>query len=160
MKREAIPTCQELTRHAEVIPEINPSEVIAMLQIKQAAEDIQHSIIDVMLKENNLSEGRLCALIVLHQQSAPIAPSLLADRIGVSRATISVMLKRLERNKFVIVKSDTKDGRGKLVSLTRYGREYMANILPLHYLRISQLMSKLSEGEQQELINLLQKLTA
>ena len=51
MKKEMIPTREELERHKEIIPEINPSAVIAMLGIKAVEEEIQHSILDVLLKQ-------------------------------------------------------------------------------------------------------------
>ena len=38
MKREIIPTREELERHKEIIPEINPSAVIAMLGIKAVGD--------------------------------------------------------------------------------------------------------------------------
>jgi hypothetical protein len=41
MKREMIPTFAELERHRELVPEINPAAVIAMLSIKDASEEIQ-----------------------------------------------------------------------------------------------------------------------
>ena len=90
MKKEMIPTREELERHKEIIPEINPSAVIAMLGIKAVEEEIQHSILDVLLKQYHLSEGKFCALIVLHQHRHDgVAPSILAEKVGVSRATIS-----------------------------------------------------------------------
>ena len=44
MKREMIPTFAELERHRELVPEINPAAVIAMLSIKDASEEIQEHI--------------------------------------------------------------------------------------------------------------------
>lgn len=159
MKREVIPTWEELTRHAGIIPEINPAAVIAMLGIKQAAEDIQHSIMDVLHREHHLSEGKFCALVVLHQHLDGIAPSVLADKVGVARASVSVMLQRLERENLVKILSDEQDGRGKKIFLTDTGRKFMDSILPAHYLRITELMGKLSEEEQKRLGRLLNKLS-
>ena len=129
MKREMIPTMEELTRHARLIPEINPAAVIAMLGIKQAAEDIQSSIMDVLTREYRLSEGKFCALVVLHQHLDGIAPSVLASKVGVTRATVSVMLQRMEREGFVHIRSDEQDGRGKVVLLTEKGREFILDII-------------------------------
>ncbi|SFT40690.1 DNA-binding transcriptional regulator, MarR family [Selenomonas sp. GACV-9] len=160
MKREVIPTWEELERHKRIIPEINPAAVIAMLGIKMAAEEIQQSILDVLLKKYNLSEGKFCALVVLHQHGADgIAPSALAAKIGVTRATISNMLQRLERDGLITVRPAASDGRGKIVILTDEGADFMEQILPPHYLRVTKLMEKLSESEQKELIGLLKKLT-
>ena len=159
MKREMIPTMEELTKHAEIIPEINPAAVIAMLGIKQAAENIQSSIMDVLTREYRLSEGKFCTLIVLHQNLEGIAPSMLASKVGVTKATVSVMLQRMEREELVHIRSDEQDGRGKIVMLTEKGRRFMDDILPAHYLRVTELMGKLTEEEQGELGRLLKKLS-
>lgn len=44
MRFEAFPTREELKKHARIIPEIEPSAVLAMLRISQAAEIIRSSI--------------------------------------------------------------------------------------------------------------------
>ena len=159
MKREALPTWEELEKHAKAVPEIDPASVIAMLEIKQAAEEIQESILNVLRDEHHLSEGKFCVLIVLHQHPEGIAPSALAERVGVTRATVSSMLQRMERDGFVHIALDARDGRGKQVSLTAEGKRFMENILPGHYRRISGLMGKLTERERREMIRLLKKLS-
>ena len=55
MKRELIPSWEELERHQKIVPEIKPAAVIAMLEIKQVGEDIQHGIMDVLQQEYHLS---------------------------------------------------------------------------------------------------------
>jgi len=161
MKREMIPSFAELERHKEMVPEINPAAVIAMLSIKDASEGIQESILDVLQREYHLSDGKFCTLVVLHQHSREgISPSVLAEKVGVTRATISTTGQRMERDGLVSVKPAESDGRGKVVRLTRQGADFMAEILPPHYLRVSKLMEKLTETEQKQLITLLKKLSA
>ena len=58
----------------------------------------------------------------------------------------------------VIIRPAADDGRGKVVLLTEEGIAFMEEILPPHYLRVTKLMEKLSEFEQNELIYLLKKL--
>lgn len=161
MKREMIPSFAELERHKELVPEINPAAVIAMLRIKTVSEEIQDSILDVLQQTYHLSEGKFCALIVLHQRGEKgMAPSELAEKVGVTRATISNMLQRMERDGLVYIRPAEQDGRGKIVNLTQAGRDFMEEILPPHYLRVSKLMEKLTEDEQKKLIMLLEKLSA
>ena len=152
LKREMIPSWEDLQKHKEIIPEINPAAVIAMLRIKQAAEEIQQGVLDVLQSEH--------VLVVLHQHQTGIAPSVLAEKVGVTRATISSMLQRLERDGLVAVKADKEDARGKKVRLTKKGNVFMQEVLPPHYLRVTKLMEKLSEEEQREVTALLHKLTA
>ena len=160
MKRVITPARETLEQHAKLIPEINPSSVIAMLRVLEASSAIQHAIIDVLESEYQLSEGKLCVMIILHQMKAGVAPSKLAELAGVTRATISAMLQRMIRDGLVDSFSDEKDGRGKKVCLTAKGRSFMDEVLPNHYLRITKLMGRLSEAEQQELIILLKKIVS
>ena len=161
MKREMVPTFEELERHKKMIPEINSAAVIAMLSIKSVSEEIQRSILDVLLQKYHMSEGKFCALVVLHQYGEQgIAPSELAEKVGVTRATISKMLQRMERDGLANIRPAVGDGRSKVVSLTKKARSFMEKILPPHYLRVSELMEKLTEEEQKQLIHLLEKLSA
>lgn len=158
--KKIIPTMDELKEHAKKIPEINPSSVIAMLIVKQVASDIQHEIFDILQEKYQLSEGKLHVMIILHQQKALITPSSLAQKAGVTKATISIMLKRMQRDGLVNLISSNEDGRVKKVGLTENGQIMMKEILPTHYLRISKLMGKLELKEQKELIKLLQKIAS
>ncbi len=158
MRRESMPTLRELEEHKKIVPEIDPASVVAMLEIRQAGEQVAEQILDVLQRDYHLSEGKFCVLIVLHQHPEGIAPSQLAARVGVARATISTMLQRLEKSGDVVIEEDAEDRRGKRVRLTAKGRAFMAEVLPPHYLRVTKLMEKLTQGEQEELIRLLRKL--
>lgn len=158
MGKGAIPSRTILEKYANVIPEINPSSVIAMLQVLQVSAEIQHVIIDVLEKEHQLSKGKLHVMIILHQEENGIAPSELADKVGVTRATISVMLRRMTRDGLVYSLLNEQDARAKKICLTEKGRHFMNEILPGHYLRITKLMGNLSEKEQEDLIFLLEKI--
>ena len=158
MRRESMPTLAELEEHKKIVPEIDPASVVAMLEIRQAGEQVAEQILDVLQRDYHLSEGKFCVLIVLHQHPEGIAPSQLAARVGVARATISTMLQRLEKSGDVVIEEDAEDRRGKRVRLTAKGRAFMAEVLPPHYLRVTKLMEKLTQEEQEELIRLLRNL--
>ncbi len=50
------------------------------------------------------------------------SPARLASALQVTRAAITNTLQRLEMRKLITVKTDARDGRGKLVILTKKGR--------------------------------------
>lgn len=159
MKKGTIPPRAILENQAKIIPEINPSSVIAMLRVLEASSEIQHAIFAVLERDYQLSEGKLCVMIILHQGIDGIAPSQLAERAGVTRATISAMLHRMTRDGLTYSFSDANDdGRTKKVCLTEKGRRFMDKVLPGHYMRITKLMGRLSEAEQEKLIGLLKKI--
>ena len=88
MRFEAFPTREELEEHARLVPEIEPSAVLAMLRISQAAEIIRSSINDVLTKQYHLSQGKLRVMIVLHQNPEGIAPSQLAAKTGERKSVV------------------------------------------------------------------------
>ncbi len=158
MKQSMMPSLADLKRHARTVPEIRPNEVLAMLTILQTAGTIQSRIMDVLQRDYRISEGKLYVLIQLHQNPGGLAPSLLAERAGITRASVSVMLRHLEEEGLATMADDDADKRAKRVRLTETGRAFLDKVLPEHYLRISKLMGRLTAEEQKTLTGLLEKL--
>lgn len=160
MKQEVIPSYEELLHHKERVADIDPLSVITMLELRAAGEEVQHSILDILQREYKLSEGKFIALVILHQTDEGLAPSDIARRTGLAKATVSVLLQNLDREGRIEIRPDAGDGRGKIVRLTKEGRAWLDTILPAHYERISRLMTNLTQEEQEELCRLLRKLAA
>ena len=152
------PSREELAPHARQIPEIHPDDVITMLTVMKTAEEIKGKTDDILVRKYHMSQGKLCVMIILHQHEEGLAPSKLASMAGVTKATISVMLARMERDGLVKKSVDEADGRARLVYLTDKGRQEMDSILPDHYVRISHPIGKLDEKEKKELVRLLHKI--
>jgi DNA-binding MarR family transcriptional regulator len=159
MKRKFIPTIDELEKYAQDMPELEPSAIVAMLEIMQAGEAIQQNVNAPLEQEFHLSEGKLRVMIILYQQEV-MAPSALAVKAGVTRATISAMLRRMQRDGLVMLRTSPEDGRARIISLTAEGRKFMDRILPVHYKRISTIMCRLTRSEREALIVLLRKVAA
>lgn len=156
-KRE-FPTRAMLQEFAQEIPEMNVASVEIMLQILKASNEIQYHIYDILEKKYKLSEGKLMVMIIMYRSSEGISPSNLAERAGVTRATISAMLQRMIRDGLAFSYSDASDGRGKVVTLTEEGRSFMDEILPDHFLRTARLMDRFTQEEQVQLVKLLEKI--
>ena len=159
MKRDAMPSLEELYQHARFVPEIEPYAVLSMLAVLEAGKAIQHEVFDILQKKYQMSEGKLRVMIILHKltEEEQMTPSELAQKASVSRATISVMLKRMERDGLICLSADRNDGRGKRICLSPAGRAQMDDMLPAHYSRISHLMRRLTTEEQEMLTSLLCK---
>ena len=156
MAQISIPAREELEAYAAKNPLIRPAEVLAMLRVLRAGEAVETEIFDRPLRE---SRGKFSVLIILFQMEGPVRPSRLAEIAGVTRATISMMLTRMKRDGLVEEFIDEKDRRQKSIRLTAKGRRIMEELMPLHYQHVSQMMGKLTGGEQEELIRLLKKIT-
>ena len=86
-----------------------------------------------------------------------LSPAELADRTGVTRATITGLVDTLERDGLVARSSNSEDRRMRSVSLTSQGSELLREILPEHFRRMAWLMATLDEQERVTLVRLLGK---
>lgn len=159
MAKVVIPPRAELEKYARDNPLIHPSEVLAMLRVMRAGQDIQDIVLGGIVQGRGISGGKFGVLIILYQKNTALAPSELAKIAGVTRATISMMLARMKRDGLITEEADAQDGRQKHIRLTEAGLALMEEILPAYYQRVSALMGRLTESEQEELIRLLGKLT-
>ena len=102
---------------------------------------------------------RRASLLPLH--GAPdlrkISPSDLADRVGVTRATMTGLLDTLARDGWIERIQHNDDRRRVVVRLTREGLEHLGRMLPGYFREFSSIMAGLNEQERQTLIKVLGK---
>ena len=84
----------------------------------------------------------------------------LALRIGVTPATVSVMVKRMltTSNPLISMTKNDEDGRSRLITLTEAGITLIQNALPDHLKSIRAFAQVLNSQEQESLILMLRKL--
>lgn len=109
------------------------------------------------LAPHGLSEGRFVVLFLLHGAGGTLPPHALAERAGVTRATISGLLDGLQREGLLQRRSDAEDGRRLQIVLTVQGRRLAAMLFDQHTQWIGGLFDALDAGEQQQLSTLLHK---
>lgn len=159
INKRIIPSRESLKEFVRRFPgEVDVSAVEVQIQLAWASDGVQQKLFHRLMDEYGLSEGRLVVMITLYQEPEGITPSQLADRSGVTRATISAMVSRMTRDGLAELKREEHDGRSKKVSLTDAGRAFLEEVLPTHYRRAASLVSNLTEDEQEQLLRLLRKL--
>ena len=84
--------------------------------------------------------------------------SELSKKLLVSRANITGLIDRLEKENLVVRNSDPSDKRTFRVCLTRRAFALMHNFLPIHNDYMHKIMSPLNSQEKEVLISLLRKL--
>ncbi|HHA2860439.1 TPA: MarR family winged helix-turn-helix transcriptional regulator [Stenotrophomonas maltophilia] len=109
------------------------------------------------LAPHGLSEGRFIVLFLLHGADGSLSPHELAERAGVTRATISGLLDGLQRQGLLQRRSDAEDGRRLQIVLTAKGARLTDALFEQHTQWISGLFNGLDAGEQQQLSQLLHK---
>jgi DNA-binding MarR family transcriptional regulator len=87
----------------------------------------------------------------------PLSPAEIAERTGVTRATVTGLIDTLERAELVARSPHSGDRRMTSVILTPHGEKLLERILPAHFRLMTWLMSGLDEAERKTFVQLLTK---
>lgn len=150
-----LPKYEALRQRAARYPEIDPRAFEAFLVLMRVGSDLLDGL-EAYLASKGMSQGKFTILMLLNRDpDAGVSPSDLADRSGVTRATITGLLDGLSREKLVSREDDTGDRRKAVVRLTARGRKTLDGILPEYYRHVAELMGGLSDDEKATLVDLL-----
>ena len=130
--------------------------------LEQILNAILHSseILEEEMKQEsnliNLTARQLYCIELVKNMKNP-SLSELAERMSIAKASISVMIERLEKNKFIYKVTSDNDRRTAHVHLTEVGEKAASLHTELHK-RISELLTEeMTESEKEILIVLLNK---
>lgn len=155
-----LPKYEAIRQRAARYPDLDPRALEAFLVLLRVASDVLDGL-EAFLAKQGTSQGKFTILMLLNRDSeVGICPSELADRSGVTRATITGLLDGLSREKLVLREDDAGDRRKAVVRLTRRGRSHLEAMLPEYYRQVAELMGELSDEEKVHLIGLLGKVNA
>ena len=152
-----LPTDRNLREFSARYPNMNPSALKTGTELMRTGSDLLAAF-EAILSRSGLSQGRFLTLIVMNRTpDEAINPSSLAQKLGVTRATMTGLLDGLEKKSLIERRTTTEDHRKIGVRLTAIGRRTLDNILPDYYRHFAKLTTYLDEGERQTLISLLKK---
>ena len=134
----------------------NVAQLRLCFQLLSLSSSIDHDCA-TRLAPHGLSEGRFIVLFLLHGAGGALPPHALAERAGVTRATISGLLDGLQREGLLQRRGDAEDGRRLQIVLTAQGRRLAEAVFEQHTQWIGGLFDGLDASEQQQLSQLLQK---
>lgn len=116
-------------------------------------------VYDSILNENDLSESRFIILMFLKNASNhELLPSVISEKLGATRATVSKLLKAMEIKGWIIKSSSTTDKRSIPVQLTTKGSKILEKFLPKNFNTVNQLFSSLTNEEIKQFTYLLSKI--
>ncbi len=81
----------------------------------------------------------------------------LIDKLLSTSGNMTVVIKNMIRDGYIVKSVDDKDRRASLIGLTPLGHQTIEKILPEHYAHIGQVFSVLTPDEQDQLAELLKK---
>jgi len=107
-----------------------------------------------------ISQPVLSALAVIDGAGAPLTPSQVSDRVLVASATMTATLDLLERRGWIRRVPNPADRRSVLIEITDEGRATADQLLPGIRALEQSIMSALTPGERERLLDLLAKVLA
>ncbi len=150
-----IPSTDDFGR---LLPGVDPVAAAALLTLLLVSRDLAAST-EKFFAGFGISDGKWSLLMLLAAAPAKrLRPSELAAKLTVSRATISGLLKGLERDRYVSRVEDRSDGRVDAVRITRSGTALLRKMVPRLARRHAAATAALSTAECATLIALLRKL--
>jgi len=158
-----LPRYECLLEAAKEFPDLDPSACEAFLNLLHTGDE-GFRVMESNFARHNITQGRFGVLMILWKncgsggREAALSPAELADRTGVTRATMTGLVDTLERDGLVTRAPDAQDRRMMAVCLTEKGRTVLHEILPGHFQRMAALMQALSESERKTLVRLLHKI--
>lgn len=129
--------------------------VISLTSVYEALEEV----FSPHFARYGLSAPKFGALVQLHMAGGRgLTQSELGKKMLVSRANITGLIDRLEKDGLVVRQDDPSDKRAFRVCLTARASALMNAFLPVHNDYIHKAMSSLDSHEKESLISLLEKL--
>jgi DNA-binding MarR family transcriptional regulator len=106
----------------------------------------------------NLSPATGLVLSILADSETSVSPNHIADRLIISRASVTSLLDSLEKRGYVKRQPHPSDRRMLLVELTDSGRQVANQFRPIVHQHQKAWLNDLKEKEQEQLIQTLHRL--
>ncbi len=150
-----LPTAEVLNKFAERYPEADITAVSTFLSLLRVATNLSTAL-DTCLSKYDLLQGRWWVLILLMREENKIStPSVLAEKTGVTRATMTGLLDGLEQVGLITREYTKNDRRIVLIKLTDAGQAKLDVVMPDYYKRLRQCMRGLNEEQRKQLQEIL-----
>ena len=147
-----LPDAKVLEKFSARYPDADPAAVLPFLKLLRVSSDLSMAL-DNFLAGYGLLQSRWWVLILLmREQSLTSTPSELAEKAGVSRATMTGLIEGLQREGLVARLEDDQDRRKYAVKLTTAGQARLDAVMPDYYRRVQQLMQPVAEEERHALV--------
>jgi DNA-binding MarR family transcriptional regulator len=160
-----LPRYECLLEASREFPDLDPSATEVFLHLLRAGDEA-FRVVEAHLAQYEITQGRFGVLMALWGncqragRETPLTPAELADRTGVTRATITGLVDTLERAGLVTRTPHPDDRRMMSVGLTKLGEKTLTQIMPEHFRRMAWLMEPLAEKERKTFVRLLTKVLA
>ena len=122
--------------------------------------DLLEKRIGRILQPFGLSPATGLVLSILADSEAPLSPNHIADRLIISRASVTSLVDSLEKRGYVKRQPHQADRRMLLITLTDLGRQVAGQFRPMVHQHQNLWLNVLTGPEQEQLIQMLHRLQA
>lgn len=142
-------------------PDLDVSPMEIMSRISRLAKQLDRAR-KATFDDHGLEMWAFDVLSALRRAGEPyqLSPSQLAAEVFVTSGTMTNRLERLATNGWVSRHADPRDRRSLLVRLTASGQERVDNALAEFLVQETRLLASLEAEEQDELADLLRRLSS
>lgn len=151
------PAIAVLRQQSGVLGHIDPAHIAAAQDLLRVSKKLLGAFSEEFARRG-LSPGRYAVLMALYACKGALAPSEIAERVGVTRATMTDLISGLVGDGLVAsAPADGGDRRRKAVELTPKGRRLLGDFVPDVFAQMAELVAPLSREEIALLVQLLNK---
>ena len=141
----------------ERYPGASPTATEAAMHLVRTA-DLLIKRIGELVEPFGLSPSSGLVLGILADAAAPLPPNQIAERLIISRATVTGLLDSLEKRGYVRRAPHSSDRRMLLIELTESGRQVAHEFRVVVHRHQNEWLGALSQSEQGQLIDVLHRL--
>lgn len=120
--------------------------------------EIMRFVYNELFANHGISESKFYVLLLLYYSKDGMVLSEIGDKMLVTRANMTGLIDRMEKEELVEKKVNLKDRRSSIAYLTDKGINLFENIKDTHIDFSKQMTSALSIEEKEQLNTLLEKL--
>src|SRR6201997_969503 len=155
---KGLPRYEVFLEEAKHFSGLDASACYTFLQLLRTGDELL-ALDEQVLASYGTRHGRFNLLMMLMKcTEGQATPASLAEKTGVTRATISGLLDGLEKDGLIERRADPEDRRLIRVHLTPAGHGFLDKIRPGYCRWLSSIVEPLSEEERQQLVILLEKI--
>lgn len=153
-----LPTSKSLEKFVARYPATDIAAIFDFVSILRAASDMS-SALDALLAKHGLLQGRWWVLVLLmRQDDLSASPSDLAEKVGVTKATMTGFLDGLEREGLVSRFMDTQDRRKFLIRLSVAGQKKLDAVMPFYVEWVAKWMNAIADNDRSILVSSINQL--
>ncbi|WP_405497205.1 MarR family winged helix-turn-helix transcriptional regulator [Nocardia sp. NBC_00511] len=145
-------------RRYELEDQIDPQAVLVAVRLLSTGTKLNQAA-EAHFARFGLSTGRYRLLAALEDEDGELAPSQLAEVLGVTRATVTGLIDGLEQQGLVCRRASAEDGRALIVVLTARGADKLREVAPEHFGRLQSMVGGLTQRERTTFLDLLDRIS-